>query len=809
MTSRHPLPAILLLLAVAAGAAAPAAEAAEPAVADAALERFLVEALHTPANAGASVALSALGGTIAKLMAASDAGIEVRVGEGGNLALPWSRVSEADLFAGCHPFIAKAGAPVQAHFLAAAIRLGHGHERDIQDLLAAVRAVDAASAHELETQLEGQPVASKERVKEPGKDAAKPSANSTADAPTTAPAAAPASEGGDGEAGGAAPEVPHGERERLAAALGALVGKDGKLNKAAYLRALSGNAHTIDQWLGPDWAYYHSPDSHAPAAKASAKSGLDKDGFPTLYLAPSRMFKKGHNGAGATYQIGDEPSDKAGDYSSTQGQVLYVPDKPNDPGCDRVMILEEGNDIFTESPETPWWGGGHPEPALAKPGWAEACGGHLGVPLNVNRTCAEWDNCGLIVFNSGLIGAAGTCTAGSCSPCLMLPRGKVPTAVSITNKNEFALVTVWDTETCKGQLAVIALGSVQAPGSGGTTLFCEWKESHPCLPNSGAYGFMKLIGFVDLGIAAPSDVIAVGNRLSEWIHINGKNSQSKECDFSQQGMRDSFYSGENKNIASNAGFAVVISRAENKAVFVDLAPLFLYAREMYFTGADNYAKTTKIGPGAKEWPYTFETEPRWRPHVVRTIEVPHPTAVSATLGGPNMHAYIATLDGTLRIYKVGALAGASANGDIVECGEVKVGRNPTCIAYAKSHWNEKDPHANSLLSEMLVVSRGDREIEWVEIHGDSGEVYRRLRDSRLLDPVHVEVADNHGTCSYILSVTDFKGRKLLNYRWGPVIFHTNTRKSFGVGADGMAEFECAGIMELPGYPYRVCASNVN
>ena len=85
----------------------------------------------------------------------------------------------------------------------------------------------------------------------------------------------------------------------------------------------------------------------------------------------------------------------------------------------------------------------------------------------------------------------------------------------------------------------------------------------------------------------------------------------------------------------------------------------------------------------------------------------------------------------------------------------------------------------------------------------------RSRDSRLLDPVHLEVADNHGTCSYILSVTDFKGRKLINYRYGPVIFHTNNKKSFGVGPDGMAEFECAGILELPGFPFRVCASNVN
>ncbi len=74
----------------------------------------------------------------------------------------------------------------------------------------------------------------------------------------------------------------------------------------------------------------------------------------------------------------------AGDFSSTQGQVLYVPDRPlanrsgdaDQPnegvGVDRVTIIEMANNCFTEKPEPPWWGGFRPEPSAA--GWLKAAG---------------------------------------------------------------------------------------------------------------------------------------------------------------------------------------------------------------------------------------------------------------------------------------------------------------------------------------------------------------------------------------------------------------------------------------------------
>ena len=49
----------------------------------------------------------------------------------------------------------------------------------------------------------------------------------------------------------------------------------------------------------------------------------------------------------------------------------------------------------------------------------------------------------------------------------------------------------------------------------------------------------------------------------------------------------------------------------------------------------------------------------------------------------------------------------------------------------------------------------------------------------------------------------------INYRFGPVVFHTNGGARFDMGSDGKAEFECGGVMEFAGHPYRVCTTNVN
>jgi len=186
---------------------------------------------------------------------------------------------------------------------------------------------------------------------------------------------------------------------------------------------------------------------------------------------------------------------------------------------------------------------------------------------------------------------------------------------------------------------------------------------------------------------------------------------------------------------------------------------------------------------------------------VAVLDQPMPTAVIAPpTGGTNARALVASQDGTIAIYQVGGLATvADASADeIKRVGEVKVGRNPVCLAYEKG---SKD--------SFIAACRGDREIVWVQIAGDYGSVTRTLRDNRLIDPVYVEKQDTHGTEAAIITVADFKGRKVVNYRYSDAVFATNGGARFGMGADGNDQFECGGFLELPGSPFCVCATNVN
>ena len=61
----------------------------------------------------------------------------------------------------------------------------------------------------------------------------------------------------------------------------------------------------------------------------------------------------------------------------------------------------------------------------------------------------------------------------------------------------------------------------------------------------------------------------------------------------------------------------------------------------------------------------------------------------------------------------------------------------------------------------------------------------------------------------LITVADFKGRKILNYRFSRVNFATQGGAKFGMGPEGTDEFECGGIMEFPGQPFCISATNAN
>lgn len=535
----------------------------------------------------------------------------------------------------------------------------------------------------------------------------------------------------------------------------------------------------FDRRLGPDYAWYHR--------------GGKEEQFPEVWMPPSKQEPGGRR-----YQIGGPWTKEAGDFSSTQGQVLYVPENKNFP-VDCVNILEWSNGCFSERPEPPWHGRFRPT-ATAEKWLAAVPDGKVGLPVGMARGMGSWANCGVIVFSSGLVGTAGTVTGRGGEPTLLLPPEKVPTAVSVTNKNEFALITVHDVKRNKGQVAVLSLAS-----SGKHLGFVhEWQDDQPwSLPNVAVFTGLKVLGYVDLpGIQFPTAVCAVGNR--EGGRVNGRDGHAgllREYDLAKQADRDNFLKGSNRDYGSTAGFAVVASKYENKAAFLDLQPLFQRVRRMYFTSEANYQKTRDAGPGPKQWPPTFEADPTWAPPVVKVIDVPRPTAVLASQSGNDQaRAFIATLSGKVGVYAVGGLAteAEARPRDIRRLETVQVGRNVTCLAYQKY---SRDT--------ILAVARGDREIAWIQYTPRGSQVIRRLRDARLLDPVSTEVSDTHGIETSLLTVADFKGRQILNYRYSTVVFATQGGARFGMGPDGKAAFECGGVLEFPGAPFAVSASNVN
>lgn len=538
--------------------------------------------------------------------------------------------------------------------------------------------------------------------------------------------------------------------------------------------------------------------------------GVSNNGLPTQYQPGDRRFDNGGNGTGWDYQIGYQDRSK-NDFSSNHAQVLHVADKPTDVGVNIIQQLVMAEGTYSEKPQLPWvyYGGGAPDPDVQ--GYVAANGGPLRQPTAVGRSYgfAGWASNDLVAFQSGLIAAFGTNTThGQVS--VKLPANKVPTAVAITDNNEFALVTVWDTDALKGQVAVLALGT-------GNSFWGDWAAVYPGLRNRGWLTFIKILGYVDLpGVTQPTEISASTDfaaTLDAWqgwmFSPDGSNGRyhEEQLTLNNENNRQSFVNGSNKDRYSKGGFAVITSKAEKKVVFLDLKPLFDQVRTMYFTSRSNFDQTQNLGQQPGQWPYAFSVTPAAAPVVVKTVNLAQPpTAVRTSLVSGVNQAYVATQDGTLHLFSVGGYGTTNGGtpGDIAEVGSVGVGSNPTSIAYVK---NQGWGNAPTLGNQLIVAVRGERAVKWVKLNGNTGNVFKTLRDTRMQDPVWVEDNDTHGTEAAIVTVADYSGKQILNYRYSPIIFHTNGGATYGVGADGKAEFECGGAYSVAGYPFQVSGTN--
>ena len=589
-----------------------------------------------------------------------------------------------------------------------------------------------------------------------------------------------------------------------------LVNEAGALDAAAYaaIAADPAGAAAIAYRYGPTYA-----DCHAAAPE-----------MPTAYQPLDHYMPTTENHPNV-YQVGGPYDPNAGDYSTTQGQALYVPATPGDAGnflgagIASIEILSMGNQVFLDRPRLIWefYGDGNPDANVRNSDWIAQNGGPVNGAVAVARTYArgEASASSLAVFQSGLVGAFGPNTARS-STFTKLPAGKVPTAIALTGNNEFALVTVWDVATRRGQIAVIALGDQHPNLSAGDTWDFwgfDWSELYPGLMNYGYFTFMKLLGFVDLPeMAVPTEISSsLDYRSNSWLSLpGGGNAQPSQLTLSDENNRQTFVSGENATKYPKAGFAVVISKSEKAATFVDLQPLFETFNHAYFgERADFDAAVGHVGPAPDQWPRTFDLSPESAPKVVGTMKLGGaPTAVRTALprnGATPTLAHVATMDGTITSYAVGGLADTTPAlfEAIHAVGTLQVGLNPTSLVPSKDHAQVDAATA------LIAVSRADRRVDWITLGDDGlGEVVRTLRDSRLLDPVAAEDGNNHGTESYVLTIADYAGQAVRNYRYGPVIFHTNGGAEFGMGADGKAEFEYGGAFLPGGSPFQLSSTNV-
>jgi len=446
---------------------------------------------------------------------------------------------------------------------------------------------------------------------------------------------------------------------------------NGSLDKNTYQKLAQNlsSEQTVSYRYGGDYYSYH------PSSTEAFPTQCERE-HKQFEIQPKTFF---------TYELGS-PDPTKDDYSQTEGQFMHVADNAEDPGVYHFSSILMSKGMFSESPQKLWEFYGlindlavGDKNSLNDEG-VDLNGGAIKKPVAMARGFSGWSQDAIILFNSGLIGTGGTYT-GRTYKYFKFPPNKRPVGVAVTNNNEFALFTVWDTDTFKSQVAVVALAQ-GSYNSEGQSFWGDWTEVYPGLSNYGLYHFMKLLGYVDLpGIQAPTEISASSDfNLDQELPYAGwyaGHKQPEALTLSNEANRqtfigDKFVDGTNIGAYAKAGFAVVSAPSEHKVAFIDLKPLFAYVEKMYFSTPDNFQKTKEPGQAPEQWPYTFELAPAFAPTVAQVVDfAARPTAVKAS---PRKdQAYVATVDGKLHIFNVGSLAGRHATTSSTDSATVQEG----------------------------------------------------------------------------------------------------------------------------------------
>jgi hypothetical protein len=580
-----------------------------------------------------------------------------------------------------------------------------------------------------------------------------------------------------------------------------LYSSNGVLNLSVYGQlALSFDRTTMEKRLGPSLL-----DLNSKAA----------DDRPTLYRPPSKPRTWGYIRTNP-YEIGGAPV-KDSDYWSDSGQLGYVPDSSADPGLDRIQTFAYYDHVFATSPRLDWTNKQpHPDLQTREPYYTTLFGQSPKYPIAMVRNYGMQQNEQLTIYRDGYLAVNGTQTSRADSerpfPGFIFPANKVPTAIAVTTANELALVTVWDINTHKGELAVFALEGKYLP-------FHTWP--YMGLPNQGSWSAFKLLGYLPLPMTTPTAVAAASNGWWSGPSQTGGKVLSQVLP-SNDGYRKLFYNGAWNGAVAKNGYAIVSSLWDNKVAIIDLTPLFSYLRESYLSSATSYKNTVAArGTRDSDFPQAFSVRPSIAPKVVWTETVTQPTCV---LAGQRLErwtrdyfkAYVACRDGTIQIIDASPLMQRFSwekRGTLGVVGTVNVGANPTCMCLARRgdgvlpllpYVNGVQSVPDALNNFLYVAVRGERKVVSVVTFGGQGAIHRTIKDKRMSDPVAVSTAVR----GPIVSVADFRGKKMLSFRMGKLTDSRNG-KTYGAGADGKAPFELAGELTFAGYPFLLNSTNVN
>src|SRR4030095_6107708 len=118
--------------------------------------------------------------------------------------------------------------------------------------------------------------------------------------------------------------------------------------------------------------------------------------------------------------------------------------------------------------------------------------------------------------------------------------------------------------------------------------------------------------------------------------------------------------------------------------------------------------------------------------------------------------------------------------------------------------------------KLLVVSRGERKVQWVDFSADynGGQVTKTLQDKNMRDPIKADENETNGSSVGVVTIASHEDKSILQYRYTTLFTHELYSSCKPNGCPTLeahrapAGEEFGGRLLLPGKPFAVRSGNV-